>query len=528
LWTSIWKGELLSLSPDAKENGSSAPAESTYGQILKSSALIGASSAITIVISLVRTKVMALLLGPSGFGLLSLFGSIVELAVAVASMGINNSGVRQIAEAAGSEDARRTARTAKILRYTAIVLGIIGAVLVLVLCRQASILTFGTDQHAGAIAILSCAVLFQLVAASQAALVQGLRRILDLAKMSVLGALLGTVVSIPLVYYLKQDGVAPAVVGIALMLLITSWWYSRKVELPATSVTYSEARDEVTLLLKLGAAFMASNLFMMGAAYTVRIILVRNIGLDAAGLYAAAWTLGGLYAGFILQAMGADFYPRLVGVANDNKTSTRIVNEQVQISMLLAGPGVIGTLVFAPIVLHILYSADFAEAVGTLRWICLGVALRVVTWPMGFIVIAKRRQLLFFCLEASWATMNVGLAWLLVDIQGVDAAGMAFFLAYAVHGLALQPVARSLIDYRWSPASTKIIVVYASSIAFAFLSQSLLPTWLAITLGIIVLLLSSIFSIRTILVLLPDDALPAKFQAILVWLRETGRRLGLV
>ncbi len=59
---------------------------------------------------------------------------------------------------------------------------------------------------------------------------------------------------------------------------------------------------------------MASGFLMMGAAYAVRIIITRKVGLDAAGFYQSAWTLGGLYVGFILQAMGADFYPRLTGV----------------------------------------------------------------------------------------------------------------------------------------------------------------------------------------------------------------------
>ncbi len=104
-------------------------------------------------------------------------------------------------------------------------------------------------------------------------------------------------------------------------------------------------------MLKLGFAFMASALMMTGVAYVVRLILSREVGLDAAGLYQSAWTLGGLYVGFVLQAMGADFYPRLTGVARDNAACNRMVNEQAQVSLLLAGPGVIATLVFAPLVI---------------------------------------------------------------------------------------------------------------------------------------------------------------------------------
>src|SRR5690606_17004599 len=145
---------------------------------------------------------------------------------------------------------------------------------------------------------------------------------------------------------------------------------------------------------------------MLGAAYTVRMFVLRYVGLDAAGFYHAAWTLGGLYIGFILQAMGADFYPRLVAVIKSDEEGNRLVSEQAQISLLLAGPGVIATLTLAPLVLELFYSAKFAAAVDVLRWICLGIALRIITWPMGFIVVAKSRQGLFFVTELVWALVN--------------------------------------------------------------------------------------------------------------------------
>ena len=93
----------------------------------------------------------------------------------------------------------------------------------------------------------------------------------------------------------------------------------------------------------------------MGVAYLVRIIVLRRFGEDAAGFYQAAWTLGGLYVGFILQAMGADFYPRLTVVANNPCECNRLVNEQAEVGLLIAGPGVLGTLTFASLVIQVFY-----------------------------------------------------------------------------------------------------------------------------------------------------------------------------
>src|SRR6185503_1223988 len=119
---------------EAKE---SSPKHS-YGQILKSSALIGGSSILSIGVNIVRAKALALMLGPAGVGLLGLFSSVLEVAQSIAGMGINNSGVRQIAEATGSGDTTRIARTATVLRRTSIGLGIAGALVLLVCCRQIS------------------------------------------------------------------------------------------------------------------------------------------------------------------------------------------------------------------------------------------------------------------------------------------------------------------------------------------------------------------------------------------------------
>ena len=277
----------------------------TYGQILKSSAMIGGSSVVDVGIGIIRTKAMALLLGPSGMGLMGLYGAILNLTQSIAGMGINASGVRQIAEAVGSGDTERIGRTATVLRRTAILLGVLGAVLLVVFSKPISIFTFGNDRHTGAVAALSLAVFFTSVFGGQAALIQGMRRIADLARMGVLGAIFGTVISIPLIYFFRENGIVPSLVSVAAMSILTSWWYSRKIKIQAQSLTISEWGDEAGVLLKLGLAFSASGILTMGAAYAIRLIVLRKVSFEAAGLYQSAWALGGLYAGFILQVDGS-------------------------------------------------------------------------------------------------------------------------------------------------------------------------------------------------------------------------------
>src|SRR6516164_5249444 len=443
-----------------------APAKNqTYAQILKSSAIVGGSTVVNVGIGIVRTKVMAMLLGPGGFGLFGLYGSIQNLTQSIAGMGINSSGVRQIAEAVGTGQRERIALTTAVLTKTSIVLGLLGGVLLLVFSRQVSSVTFGTPQRAAAVSLLSLAVFFSLLSGSQGALIQGMRRIGDLAKMNVLSAVWGVCTSIPLVYFFREKGLVPSLVSVAAMSILTSWWYSRKIDVLPVKVRFSQVREEASALLKLGSAFMVSGLITMGVAYFVRVMILHKVGFAATGLYQSAWAVGGLYVGFILQAMGADFYPRLTASISNHEECNRLVNEQALVGLLLAGPGVIGTLTFAPLVTTVLYSTHFAAAVPILRWICMGAMLQVVSWPMGFIIIAKGKQNLFIVSEVAWAAVNLCLTWACVTYFGVSGAGIAFFGSYAFHCFISYAIVSQLSGFRWSKANIRNGGLYLTLIA---------------------------------------------------------------
>lgn len=474
-----------------------------------------------IAISIVRIKVMAVLLGTAGVGLAGLYGSISDLILSIAGMGVSSSGVRQIAEAAGSNNIERIARTGVVLRRTSILLGAVGALLLLVFSRHVSVATFGSDRHAGAVSLLSIAVFFRLVSAGQSALINGMRRISDLARMNVLGALLGTAFSIVIVYFLRDDGIVPSLIAVAFMTTLASWWYSRKIHLQTPRMTTSQVMQETTALLKLGFAFMASGLMTMGAAYVVRITILRTLGVESAGIYHAAWTLGGLYVGFILQAMGADFYPRLTAVADDNRGCNRLVNEQARIGLLLGVPGLIATLTLAPIIINLFYSVSFHTAVDVLRWICLGGTLRVVIWPMGFIILAKGKQTAFFWTELAWTLANVGLTWIFIDTSGLKGAGIAFFGSYVFHGCIIYFIARKLSGFRWSPENKQTSVAFLGLTLLVFCGFYALPIVWAACLGAVAFVLSAAYSLRLLLTFFSLDRVPQSLRLVLL-------RIGLV
>jgi antigen flippase len=482
----------------------------SYGQILKSSVTIGGSSVLNLGLSMVRNKIFALLLGQGGMGLVGVFTSLLELSRSVATMGMNTSGVRQIAEASAAADSERIARTVITLRRLALLLGIVGGIGLVACSPWLGRLTFPEvkGHRVGEVALLGLAVVLWAVSVGQIALVQGMRRIGDLAQASVLGGLLGTMFSIPIIYFWRERGIVPSLICVAAMSLVASWWFSRKVQVERITLSFANWRAESAGLLKLGVVFMLSGLMTLGAAYLVRVMVLRKLGADAAGNYHAAWAVGGMYVGFILQAMGADFLPRLTAVAKNSRDCTRLVNEQTEVSLLLAGPGIAATLALAPVVVWLLYSAEFQAAIEVLRWVCLGMMLRVASWPMAFIMTARGDRLLFFATELGINIVLIGLTWLGLRWFGLNGTGMAFFGMYAVYWLMIYLVMRKLVDFRWSAANRNTGLIWLTALAVVFALPYLLPELPAMALGTLVALGGGFYSLRRIFNLLPPERLP--------------------
>jgi enterobacterial common antigen flippase len=325
--------------------------------------------------------------------------------------------------------------------------------------------------------------------------------------------------SILIIYFYGKAGVVPALVCVAAMGIVTSWWYSRKIIVERVAMRLADISAEVSALLKLGLVFMASGFMVMGVGYLVRIIVLRKMGEDAAGYYQSAWMLGGLYVGIILQAMGADFFPRLTAVAQDNRECNHLVNEQAEVGLLLAGPGVLGTLTFAPLVIQVFYSAKFGPAVEILRWICLGMVLRVAVWPMGFIVLAKGARQTFFWSEVASSATMIGLVWVCVLRFGLSGTGIAFFGSYVLYWFLVYAIVRSMSGFRWSAANKQIGLLYGVLIAVVFVAWYYLPRPLMFVGGSGITLLAGIYSLKKVCALIPLERLPWLARRLIVLLR---------
>lgn len=434
------------------------PAPSSYRRILTATSLLGGATAINLLISMARSKVVAIVLGPVGMGLMGVYLSIMGLALSLASCGLNYSGVRELAAAVGSGDVEMARRTLLSFRQLSWFLALSGTFVLAALAWPISLASFGDVGKAPAIVALSLTVAAGLGTSYFTTKIQAAGEVGRVAAMNVASALIGAAAAILCLVVWREAGVVPALLAGAGVQYAVSWWYARRLSLPEPVAETRGSSEIRGRLLQLGGLVMIIGLMASAVMFAVRSVVMQQLGPEAVGYFQSAFGLSGMYAGYILGAMGTDFLPRLSAVSSDHDTVNQLVNEQTEVALLLGLPGVLGTILFAPLIIPFFYSAEFAAAVPVLQLMSVGVFGRLVSWPMSFVVIAKNEMRLSLIAESlsnavHLAVVVVSLRWI-----GVAGTGWASILSYVVFTVALYVSLSKLTQFKWTPGVRRVLV----------------------------------------------------------------------
>jgi len=452
---------------------------------LRSSSIVGGASVVNILVGVLRTKVAAILLGPAGVGLIGLLQSLMAAGSVMSALGFGTVGTRQIAEAVGDDSAQAVAAARRALFWGTLGLALIGASAFWLLRHVLAEKVLGDSGLTGAVGWLAVGVALTVAAGSQGALLNGLRRIGDIARVRVLSALLSTALGITALLLWGEKGIVPFIISVPLASFVLGHWFvSRLPGVSGPPTRLPKLVEQWKTLTRLGSAFMMAGVTVAIGQLAVRSIVQRQLGAEALGHFQAAWTISMTYIGFVLQAMGTDYYPRLTVAIRDRAAANRLVNEQSEVALLLAGPVFLAMLGLAPWIIELLYSNQFGEATPVLRWQVLGDILKVASWPMGFIILAAGDGRTFLLTESSAIVVFVVLTWVGLPMLGIEAAGIAFVGMY----LFLLPIvfllARRRTGFAWQRSVYVQFVLLIGMALIVFLA-ALWSKWLGAGFGVI-------------------------------------------
>ncbi|HVG41716.1 MAG TPA: O-antigen translocase [Chitinophagaceae bacterium] len=481
-------------------------------QILKSTGILGSAQLIIIAVGIVRVKILAVLLGASGVGIAGLYQSTIDLVRSVTGFGISYSAVRDIAASTATNDEKKIATTILVLRKWVWATGLLGMAVTIIFSRQLSYMAFGDKTYASGIITLSVGLLLSSLAAGQSALLQGFRKIGDMARANVFGALSGLIGAITIYYFLGLKGIVPALLLTFVLTFLANSYYSRRLKTIPVQLTPGQIFHKGRSMASLGFFLTLTGLASTSTMYLVRSFVMKEGGLASVGYFVAAWSISSMYISAIFGAMGTDFFPRLSGVQADPVAVTKLVNDQTEVALLITAPIIIGMVSFIDLVVRIFYSKDFTQSAGILDWQLTGDFFKVLCWPIGFIMLAKGKGKLFIATELFWNLLFCAGVYFGWKFFGIQITGIAFLFAYIISVFLYFFVANKLVQFNWSRKVWKTILLNLPLLIISLLSVKYLKSPFSYVVGTIMTLVSFLFSLLHIKSMIDVTNILKKFK----------------
>lgn len=470
--------------------------QSSYRSIFKATSLFGGVQIYQILIQIIKSKFVAVLLGPAGVGVMGLYQSGLQLVQQLSSMGLAQSAVRDVSEANGTNDVQRIAKTVTVVRKLVWVTGLLGLIVVACCSPLLSKASFGNNDYTIPFIVLSITLLLDQLSAGQKVVLQGMRRLKDLAKCTAFGVTFGLITSVPLYYWLGIDGIVPTLILNSACSLTLSWLYSRKIEIEKVQVTPKQTFEQGKQMLVMGVSMSLSGIFSTVVAYVLRSFIQGNGGVEQVGLFQAGFVIMTTYVGMVMNAIGTDYYPRLAAINKDNFKCREAVSQQGEIGTMILGPMLTFCLVFMPFILQILYSDNFLAANEYVTWACLGMMLRFGAWVISYLFVAKAESKLFVKVELSANVYYLVFSLLGYKYLGLTGLGLAFALEYVAYFLQCYFIARKKYDFRFSDNFIKCYGIQLLLLVICLAVVMLFDGWLKYSLGCAIVVISCFLGIQ--------------------------------
>ncbi len=470
--------------------------QTSYRQIFGATSLFGGVQVVNIIVSVVRSKLIAVLLGPAGMGIAGLLNSTTGLIGGMTNFGLGISAVKNVAVAHSTGDHERIGTVVGVMRRLVWITGLLGAIVTIVFSPWLSQITFGNRNYTIAFIWISVTLLLDQICSGQLVILRGTRQLKYMAKASLLGSIFGLSVSVPVYYFWGIDGIVPAIISSSVISLLVSWYFTRKVGILKVPVTGHTVAQEGKGMLTMGFMLSLSGLITIGASYLIRIYISNTGGVDQVGLYSAGFAIVNTYVGMIFTAMSMDYYPRLSAVADDNRGCADLVNQQSEIAILILAPVLTVFIVFIQYVVLIFFSTKFLPVNGMIQWAALGMFFKTISWAIAFILLAKGDSKVYF-----WSELVAVGYILLLNVAGYKFAGLtglgiSFIAGYLIYSLQVFLITRYKYGFFLQPDFLKLFIIQLIHAVVCFMLIRFLQAPWNYLVGSIVIISSSWLSFK--------------------------------
>lgn len=402
--------------------------EKDYKEVFKSTFLFSFVRVLQMLVGIVRSKLVAIILGPSGIGIMQIYSSATALLKKGCGLGVSQSALRDVSEAKASGNRERFSQIIVTAKRITLFTGAFGLLVTAALSPKLSDWTFGNREHTLRYVFLGLVTFFTICNEVQLSLLKGVRAQKHLVWSSLIGSLSGLFVSVPIFYIWGEEGIVPALIAHAYISYFVTDLFVKKIDYDHVKQPLKETYRLGLPMVRVGGYLMFVGMLDSFFSVVLSSFIGRTDSLDMVGYFQAGSTIMTSYFGIIITSMVMDYYPRISAVHFDNVKVKDELNKQSKIGLLIMLPLVVVFVLFAPYIIDLLYRKDFVCVVSYTDIAIIGATLAVLAECVRMILVAKQTVKTYALTALILKALFIPMYLLLFNKMGLLGLGIAYTL----------------------------------------------------------------------------------------------------
>jgi O-antigen/teichoic acid export membrane protein len=369
----------------ASRSSGSAPSPApsvSHSSLVGSVSYFGGVNLVAFAGGLIRQKVFAVYLGPSGLGAFGLAASFLELFTTLTRLGAPAGVLRELRQSFSEENWSKAARVFMDVRRITLLVAISLGVGVVFLGPVLDKYIFGGVVPRWSVLVLAIAAPLLLAGELCNSAINALGRIRLMAVSNVTTVLLGLPVATWLVATWGLTGAIVQLSTGAFIAFLVAQGFLFRVFRPGEHrpdrVPRLEAGRAVARAFRVGIAQALHHLAMTGNFFVFRSLIVANMGTVANGLYQGTMALSRQYTIALSGGLFVYLYPRLAARSGNLEGFSHELSRGLSFVLTVVVPIAIGLLAVRDWIVRMVFTAEFSPMVGLMAYSMLGDMVAIV------------------------------------------------------------------------------------------------------------------------------------------------------
>ncbi|MBL4759586.1 MAG: O-antigen translocase [Mariprofundaceae bacterium] len=399
--------------------------------LIKTSLLSLIATIFKISYGLVLNKLLAVYVGPSGVALVGQFQSVQSGVSGIATAGLGQGLTKYLAEYRGDEQKKSSVFATAFKLICWLLLPV--AAIIFFFADTFSIQLFQSTEYTPWLKGLAISLIPAAIGALLVASLNGLGEIRNLTMVGVLSSCLGIVLVLVCVPLWGASGVVVGLLLTPVLVVVMAAWYLGKSKLFSWGwLSENVNKVDTKKLGKFTLMAVVSAVVVPLSHILIRNYLNDTLSIEAAGLWTGMWRISEAYLMIITMTLSVYYLPRLASLTQKKKIITEMKKGYIVIMPLVISSSC-AMFLLRDNIIEILFTNDFIAMRELFFWQFLGDILKIASFLMGYLLIAKGMAIIFIIKEVSLSVLFVFLVYFFVSDVGLIGVTYAYVGVYLVN-----------------------------------------------------------------------------------------------